>query len=207
MYCSKLIGIVFLLMFSFYGCNYNKKTVINEIQGNVHQYPEDIVFGNDSAAHVIYLFASYKCKFCRLLFLKTFPQLKQKYLDQGKLKVVVKLLEFGNDFYAIRSLKAGSCIARYGMYDKFHELLLANHTVVASEDFRVLLDDIMAQNNQIAECFYTQGSDEFIKRNVNNFRNFGLSGTPSLIINRKIFSGFIPFGALERIIKDEFNLN
>ncbi len=165
---------------------------------------EDVVFGNDSSANTIFLFASYDCKYCRYLFLKTFPELKEKYLDSGLAKVVVKWVSFGENPSSLYALQAASCIAQYGSYDKFHELLLTNPSVIVSEDFRELIDDIMAENYEIAECIVSNKDFSYLKENVRLFRENNLSGTPCLIINNRVYSGYRPFKELDVILKEEF---
>ena len=43
----------------------------------------------------------------------TYPELKKNYLDTGKLKLVVKWLDFGERPQMLNALQAASCISRY----------------------------------------------------------------------------------------------
>ncbi len=186
------------------GCNKKSQKRYKEIEFKVEQKSEDVVFGNDTASHTIFLYASYNCKFCRYLFKKTFPGLKEKYLDKGLIKVVIKWVDFAEDPLTLYALKAGSCIYRYGSYDKFHELLLTNPSVIASDDFRALVDDIMAENYEIAQCVLADNNYSYLKSNVQEFRDNNLHGTPCMVINNHAYGGYFPFKILDEIVKREF---
>ncbi len=196
----------FLLVLSFLigGCTTKEKRKYIEINNKIKQEVEDVVFGNDTASNTIFLYASYNCKFCRYLFKRTFPKLKENYLDKGLVKVVVKWIDFGEDIHSLYALKAASCIYKYGSYDTFHELLLTNPAVIVSDDFRALIDDIMAENHEIAECMMTDDNYEFLKRNIKEFRANKLSGTPCLVLNNHAYGGFISFENLQQVMKEEF---
>ena len=188
-------------------CHSKKTTEVKVIESELLQYDEDIVFGNENAQHTVFLFATYKCEFCRLLFRHTIPKLQKSFLANNKVKVVVKFIEFTNDYHARFALRAAVCINKFGKYEKFHKLLVGNHSIVSSDEFYTLIDEIVEKNHEIAQCLYQESNDVFLDRNVKEFRDLGLNGTPVFIINKKIFGGYIPFEALRDILKNEFKLN
>ncbi len=188
------------------GCGTGTNQDVKTIDGNVVQNSEDVVFGNDSAENTIFLYASYNCQYCRYLFSRTFSELKQHYLDKGLVKVVVKFVDFGEDPQTRYALKAASCIYRYGTYQKFHELLLADPAIVASEKFRVLVDDIMAENPDIAECLLSKTDTDFLKENLEEFRQKQFTGTPTMVINSHVYTGFVSYEKIDAILKEEFEL-
>lgn len=196
--------ILLVLILLVCSCGSKKEKRYSEVVNSIEQKPEDVIFGNDTVSNTIFLYASYNCRYCRYLFKRTFPQLQEKYLDKGLVKVVVKWVDFGEDPNSLYALQAASCIYRYGYYDKFHELLLTNPSVIVSEDFRVLLDDIMTENNEIAECVLFSNSYSYLKANVTEFRANKLSGTPCLVMNKHAYGGFISFEDLEIAMKSEF---
>ncbi len=205
----KILQVVYYLFFivtiALVSCNTEKKEQVVEIRKPLIQKSNDIVFGKDSASNIIFLFASYNCKYCRYLFLNTFPELREKYLDKGLIKIVVKWIDFGENEESLYALQAASCIYQFGVYDKFHELLLTNPSVIVSEDFQYLVDDIMAENSDIAECILSNKDYTYIKENVREFRKNNLKGTPCFVINKKVYSGYRSFKELDKILKKEFN--
>ncbi|RKD92393.1 thioredoxin domain-containing protein [Mangrovibacterium diazotrophicum] len=168
---------------------------------------EDVVFGDPNAPHEIVMYASYDCKYCRKFFAGSYPDLKEKYLDTGKLKLVVKWLDFGERPEMLNALQAASCISRFGDYDKFHELLNFNPAVVYTTEFGELLADIMDRNQYIAECVVNNNNYEYLKSNLREFNENKISGTPAFVINSDIYTGYRSFDRFESVMLNEFNFN
>lgn len=195
-----------LFLVVVFGCGSGHEQEVRTIDTGLVQNPQDVVFGDDTVSATIFLYASYNCQYCRYLFSRTFPELKEHYLDKGLVKVVVKFVDFGEDPRTRYALKAASCIYRYGTYQKFHELLLADPAIVATEKFRVLIDDIMAENPDIAECILSKVDDDFSNANLEEFRKYELTGTPTMVINQHVYNGFVSFEKIDLILKKEFEI-
>lgn len=170
------------------------------------QQTGDVVFGDELAPASVFMYASYHCNYCRYFFSRTFPEFKTNYLDKGKVKLVVKWVDFQDNPQVLRALQAASCISRFGTYEKYHELLLVNPDVVFSEDFAVLVDDIMNDNSEIAECILSDPDFGYLRSNVKEFRENNLSGTPTFILNNKIYSGFLSYDNFVKLLNKEFEL-
>ena len=172
----------------------------------ITQHKNDIVFGINTAPHTIFLYASYNCRYCRFLFSRTFPELEKQYVNNGKIKVVIKFVELSENPHSLYALKAASCIYKFGHYKPLHKLLLTNPSVVATNEFDELINDIMAENDKIAECILSNNDYLYLKHNISEFRGNKLSGTPCMIINNHVYSGFMSYENLNKVIKKEFNL-
>ncbi len=192
---------------SLFSCHTNSAEMKGqELTNKVEQKEEDVVFGDDAAPKTIFLYASYQCDYCRYFFSRTYPELKMNFLDNGKLKLVVKWVDFDENPQMMYALQAASCIGRFGVYEKYHQLLLVNPAVVFTEDFTQLIDDIMQDNSEIAECILNNNNYEYIRSNVKEFRENKLTGTPTYLLNNHAYSGFISYSNFKKIIEKEFNL-
>lgn len=178
------------------------ETLIHEVE----QQDEDVVFGYDASPETVFMYASYHCDFCRYFFSRTYPDLKTNFLDNGKLKLVVKWVDFQDNQQVLYALQAASCIGRFGVYEKYHQLLLVNPEVVFTEDFAQLIDDIMEDNSEIAQCILQNNDYEYLRTNVKEFRENNLSGTPTFVLNNHAYSGFISYDNFVKLIKKEFNI-
>ncbi len=176
------------------------------LEYKVLQNTGDVILGDDAAPDTIFLYASYHCKFCRYFFSRTYPGLKENFLDNGKIKLVVKWLDFNDNPQVLYALQAAGCISRFGVYEKFHQLLLVNPDVVFTNDFAKLVDDIMDDNPEIAQCILQNADYAYLRKNVKEFRKNGLTGTPTFVINNSAYSGFISYDNFEKLIKQEFNM-
>ncbi len=176
------------------------------IKHEVTQKSGDVILSDDSAPKTVFIYASYNCDFCRYFFSRTYPDLKSNYLDNGKLKLVIKWVDFQDNPQVLYSLQAASCIGRFGIYEKFHQLLLVNPGVVFTNDFVELVDDIMEDNSEIAQCILQNNEYEYLRGNVKEFRNNNLSGTPTFVLNNHAYSGFISYDNFKKLLKKEFDI-
>jgi protein-disulfide isomerase len=176
------------------------------VKQEVVQKTEDVIFGDDGAPKTVFMYASYNCDFCRYFFSRTYPDLKSNYLDNGKLKLVIKWVDFDDNPQVLYSLQAASCIGRFGVYEKFHQLLLVNPTVVFTEDFAQLVDDIMEDNPEIAECILQNDEYSYLRENVKEFRENKLTGTPTFVLNNHAYSGFISYDNFKKLLEKELDI-
>ncbi len=176
------------------------------ISNNVEQKTEDVVLGDDSAPKTVFMYASYHCDFCRYFFSRTYPDLKTNFLDNGKLKLIIKWVDFDENTQVMYALQAASCIGRFGVYEKFHQLLLVNPDVVFTEDFAHLVDGIMEDNSEIAQCILQNNDYEYLRSNVSEFRENDLNGTPTFVLNNHAYSGFISYENFKKLLQKELNI-
>jgi protein-disulfide isomerase len=201
-----ILGLL-LSLWSLDSCKSNSsaKSLIT-IQNEITQKSGDVIFGDDAAPQTVFLYASYNCDYCRYFFSRTYPELKTNFLDTGKLKLVVKWLDFDENPQVMKSLQAASCIGQFGVYEKFHELLLVNPSVVFTEDFALLIDDIMQDNLEIEECMLQNNDYAYLRLNVREFRENQFTGTPTFVMNNHAYNGFISYNNFEKILKQEFKI-
>jgi protein-disulfide isomerase len=169
---------------------------------NVTTNRNDIIFGNPNSPETIYMFSSYKCGYCRQFFRTVYPKLKANYIDKGNLKLVVKLVEPSQDPDMMYALEVGIGINQFGDFRKLHELLLHDNNVVYTDDFKDLCDDVLRTNSDIAECILKETVHNYLKENNREFTELKLTGTPSFIINQKLYKGYLEYNEIEKIIRN-----
>jgi protein-disulfide isomerase len=199
--------IIFVGILLLVSCKSNPTEIKGQVLANkVEQKEEDVVFGDYSAPQTIFMYASYNCIYSRYFFSRTYPELKTNFLDNGKLKLVVKWVDFTDNQQMMYALQAASCIGQFGVYEKYHQLLMVNPDVVFTEDFAQLIDDIMQDNSEIAECILNDTNFEYIRSNIKEFRENKLTGTPTFVLNNNAYNGFSSYENFKKIIEKEFNL-
>lgn len=167
--------------------------------------PMDIVFGDHNASLAIYMYSSYSCSYCSLFFTDVFPQIKNKYIDSGKVKLIMRLTVKSSNVDVLDAMKAAVCIGKYGNYEYLHELLLTDSKVVATHEFRDMINDFINRDVFVAECILGQEAEEYLNQNLTDFNTLGLKGTPTFIVGNRIYTGFQDFEKFDKII--ETNLN
>ena len=176
---------------------------VKTISGKVEDDDLDIVYGYDSAPLTIYMFSSYECKFCNKFFIKVFPRFKKNFIDNGKVKFVVKLVNLSRNADVFYALQAAVCVNRYGKFEKFHELLISDNKVIFSHEFKDLVNDLMTANSGIAECILNNNNYHYIYGNNREFLRLGLKGTPVFVIGKNAYHGYRNYDAFTEIVNEQ----
>lgn len=151
----------------------------------------DIVLGNADAKVTIVEYASMTCPHCANFHIRVLPELKKKYIDTGKARLVFR--EFPLDNLAA----AGAMLARcsgtnaYAMLDVLFQK--QDEWVVRNDPVSKLLE-IAKQAGFTKESFEKCLTDDKLLAQVEASRSranekFGVNSTPTFFINGKRLAG------------------
>src|SRR5262249_9375229 len=163
----------------------------------------DLAIGSNSAPITIVEYASMTCSHCAAFYNTTFPELKSKYIDTGKVRFILR--EFPLDPLAA----AGSMLARCAGDDKRNaivELLFAQQKNwlipdKALEALASLLKQTGMSQKTFDACLEDRSLyDKIAKVHDRAAENFGVSATPTFFINGKIQKGEMTPEALDNLL-------
>lgn len=168
---------------------------------------DDFVYGNDSAPLTVYMFATYNCRHCRNFLSLDLPYIRQHYADSGLLRFVIKPIEPAENNDMLSALQLASCMNRNGNADDILELLLTEPSAVYTDEFRTLIDDIINNNEELAECLT---ADDFSGIRQNNLDFYALKSkvTPIFVVNKHLYKGHRKLGGFLEVLDYELsNIN
>src|SRR5207245_2655051 len=91
--------------------------------------------GKSGASVTMIEFADFQCPFCGAFFSQTLPQIKQNYIDTGKIKFVLKNFPLVNLHpNAMEAANAAECANEQGKFWSYHNALFGNQTSWANLD-------------------------------------------------------------------------
>lgn len=160
--------------------------------------------GKDGAPVTIIEYASMTCGHCAAFAADTFPKLKEKYIDTGKVRFILR--EFPLDPLAA----AGFMLARCAGDDKFFpvvDALFARQKEWAySSDPVAGLQTLTKQFGFTQETFEACLTNQEMLDGVNWVRQrgaekFGVNSTPTFFVNGQIYRGAFTFENLEKILE------
>ena len=163
----------------------------------------DIAEGARGAPVTIVEYASMTCAHCAGFYAATFPDLKRKYIDTGKVRFILR--EFPLDPLAT----AGFMLARCAGDDKRNaivDLLFAQQKNWAFTDKPVealatLLKQTGMSQNSFEACLKKQDLyDKIAKVHDRAAEKFGVTATPTFFINGKKETGEMTSEALEKLL-------
>ncbi|WP_036258687.1 DsbA family protein [Methylocapsa aurea] len=164
----------------------------------------DVVIGKGDAPIVIVEYASMTCSHCAAFHTATYPELKRKYIDAGKVRFILR--EFPLDPLAT----AGFMLARCAGDDKrtaMVDLLFAQQKNWAfTEKPLESLANLVKQAGVNHERFETCLKDQELYDKINKVRDhaaekFGVKATPTFFINGKKESGEMTPEALDKLLE------
>jgi protein-disulfide isomerase len=163
----------------------------------------DVPLGTNKAPVTIVEYASMTCVHCAGFYATTFPELKSKYIDTGKVRFILR--EFPLDPLAT----AGFMLARCAGDDKRNaivDLLFAQQknwafTNKPLEALAALLKQTGMSQNSFDACLKNQDLyDKIAKMHDRAAEKFGVTATPTFFINGKKERGEITPDALGKLL-------
>lgn len=167
---------------------------------------QDICYGSDSAKLTVYMFSTYGCKHCRNFLMLDLPYVRQRYVDSGLVRFVIKPIEPTENQDMMSALQLAVCMNQNGTFDDINELLLTEPSAVYTEEFKTLVDDIINGNRELAECLVSNDF-AYIRQNNALFDKLGSKGTPIFVVGDHLYRGHRKIEQFCRIIEYELDRN
>ncbi len=181
----------------------------------------DIVLGDENAPITVIEYASLTCSHCAAFHANVFPEFKKQYVETGKAKFILRHFVLnGPDL-------AASMVARCGTTDdkRYHALVdlffrrqaswikpwqdlgqppadarLSDLAVAAKLDEFVRPAGITA--TQVRECLESDKlRDDLLKVRGEGQRQYEITGTPTIIINGKVYDGDHNFADFDKALR------
>ena len=165
--------------------------------------PDDRILGKPDAPITIVEYASLTCPHCAHFTVDVLPKLKEKWIDTGKAKLVLR--DFPLDEPALRA----AMVARCAPPDRFYRLAEAffaqQEQWVTRRDYRTALEKLAELGGISHKEFTACISDKRLEDQVAQSRliaaqQLGVTGTPKFFINGKKFDGAPTVEALNQAL-------
>ena len=163
----------------------------------------DLWMGSADAPITMIEYASMTCPHCAAFEAETFPALKSKYIDTGKVRFVLR--EFPFDPYATAAFMLARC-AGADKRDAMVQLLFAQQKNWAYADQPLAgLTNVVKQTGMTQDQFNTCLRDRALYDQVNAIRDtaankFGVDATPTFFVNGKKIEGEMSIAELDDLL-------
>ena len=162
--------------------------------------------GSADAKVVFVEYGDFNCGYCRKFAQETFPKIKEKYIDTGRVKFVWKdYVIFGDNSLALA--QAIHCAGDQGKYFEMHDKIFAN-TIQGLPTDTLTLTLAQSLNLNISEfnnCLTTGKYVSKVEQSTQEAINFGFGGTPTSVINGRVINGARPLADFEAAIEAALN--
>lgn len=174
---------------------------------------DDPIRGSKDAPITIIEFSDFQCPFCARFHVQTLPLLLENYIDTGKAKLVYRDFPIQSIHpNAMAASVAAECADDQGKYWQYHDTLFENQnqwskleTSEAVILFVQYTEALELNQEQFNSCLTSGKYIEEIRNDLDDGRNYGVTGTPGFFIGNDEL-GFIevkgaqPFENFQKVL-------
>jgi protein-disulfide isomerase len=162
----------------------------------------DMVLGSDTAPVTIVEYASLTCSHCRAFMMGTYPELKKRYIDTGKVRYILR--EFALNDVDLLAIVITRCAPKERFFPLVETLFEKQDQWAVNNPVPPLLG-IAKQAGFTDESFKACASNQQIIDGVKAQREagtkFGVNSTPTFFINGEKRTGNMPIEEMEKLIQ------
>ncbi len=143
-------------------------------------------------------FTDYQCPYCLRFTKTTFPLLKRKYIDTGKVRWVALNLPLPFHKDAIKAAQAAHCAGEQDKFWEMREVLFKNPRKMGVADLPAHAETLSLDMSAFYSCLQSDRHLDNIAKEAKDAKSVRLTGTPSFIIGKTtsdIISGSVVIGA------------
>lgn len=157
--------------------------------------------GKGGAPVTLVEFADYQCPYCQTVN----PQIQKLKREFGdSLTIMYKDFPLPMHASAQKAAEAARCAGRQGKFWEYHDVLFYSKQV-GPDDLREHARVLKLDNELFDRCLDNGEEADAVKRDLQDAKDLGLTGTPSFFINGHFFSGVVDYAALKDLINQQLN--
>jgi protein-disulfide isomerase len=146
--------------------------------------------GSADAPVTIVEFTDLQCPYCARFASDTFPELRARYIDTGKVRFTTRDLPLPMHAYAVTAAVAAGCAGEQGRYWEYREMLFRGQARLAQAPYESIARHFGLDVERFAAC-RTDGKMEARVRDDRAVAHAnGIASTPTIVIGRMIQGEF-----------------
>lgn len=163
--------------------------------------------GNPDARVTIVEFGDFQCPFCGRFFHTTEPQIIEQYVKTGKARFIYRDFAFlGPE--SEWAANAAECANEQGKFWQYHDYLFShqqgeNQGAFSKENLKAFARAVGLLDSQFDSCLDSDKYLDAVRRDTEEGRNAGVSGTPGTFVNGRLVQGAVPFAQFQTVIEEE----
>lgn len=168
------------------------------------QEAEGVVLGKKNAPVTLYMLMDYQCPFCARFAVENFPDLKERYVDTGKVRYV--LVDFPLSIHpnATPAAIAARCAGEQDKYWQMHDRIIAGQTEWSRSGspmaiFKRYATDLGLRVDRFDKCVAGGDAEKLVRQNLAVVERARATGTPTFFVNGKRIFGVNAAGVAAEI--------
>ena len=140
--------------------------------------------GTTGAPVTIVEFTDLQCPYCARFSAQTFPELRRKYIDTGKVRFVTRDLPLAFHAQAMPAAVAARCAGEQDKYWEYRERLFARQKDLAQLPYDSLAAEMQLDGGKFTACRNSKDPSAAAEADRTVANGLGITGTPTFIIGR-----------------------
>jgi protein-disulfide isomerase len=173
-----------------------------EVEETTISIDDDAVKGDPNAPVTIVEFSDFECPFCARFYTQTLPQIEEKYIETGKVKLVYRDFPLSFHQMAQKAAEAAECADDQDMFWEMHDQIYENQDSLSLENLKAWASDLGLDTDDFNDCLDTGKYEQEVKDDMAEGASYGVRGTPAFFINGKAVTGAQPYAVFEAAIEE-----
>ena len=158
--------------------------------------------GSLNAPVVMIEFADYECPYCQ----KVNPQVQQLKKTFGdNLTVVYKDFPLPMHHGSQKAAEAARCAGEQNKFWEYHDVLFYSK-MVEVDDLKKHAQVLNLDTERFDKCLDDGVEATAVKKDLEEAKSLGLTGTPSFFVNGHFFSGVVDYNVLRDMVNQQLNM-
>ncbi|MHB8831030.1 MAG: thioredoxin domain-containing protein [Patescibacteria group bacterium] len=146
-------------------------------------------------------FYDFQCPACGIYHKLVIKPLRDKY--QGRIKFAPRNFPLVEAHpYAMGAAIAGVCSQRQGKFFEYYDTLFANQKALTRPDLEKYAQSLGLDTEKFKLCLDDKSAQDQVLNDYNAGRSFGISSTPTLIINDALIEGSPNLDVMSKLIDE-----
>ena len=179
----------------------------------------DPIIGDPDAPITIIEFSDFQCPFCARFHIQTLPLLLEEYIEEGKAKLVFRDFPIQSIHpNALPASVAAECANEQDKFREMHDMLFENQNQWNKKEttevmilFSQYAAELQLEQERFDSCLVSTKYIEEIRKDLEDGREYGVSGTPGFFVGNDDIGyvelkGAQPFESFKKIIDSQLDV-
>jgi protein-disulfide isomerase len=158
--------------------------------------------GPAAAPVTIVEFSDFECPYCGQLA-ETLKGIRVAY--RGRIRIVYRHLPLAIHANARKAAEVATCAGQQGKFWPMHDKLFESLRRVQLGDWTAMAREAGVEPAAFETCLSSTDASKAWMADQTAADGFGITGTPALFVNGRLFAGAVPYDTLADAIEDELN--
>ncbi len=156
------------------------------------------ILGSADAQVMIIEFTDLQCPYCARFARDTWPLLRERYVDTGKVRFATRDLPLPFHAFALPAAVAARCAGQQGKFWEYREALFRDQSLLGHERYAELAGTFGLDTQRFESCRADPAVLKAVRADAALAASSGIASTPSFVIGRVVngeFEGEVIAGA------------